>query len=195
MSQEYDFLSDTKKTRSIDIKMVKYVFFYLGNDLFGILADLINQVQYANKIYTVPRVPKYIVGVTTLRDEINTIVHLKNRLGLENFPTLNDENLIIYVNIKNKVIGLLVDNVKGIQSVSETDIKENFGQNLATSVNQVFLEGIIIIEEDIAMIINLNTISSKYEAKELEQNENYEDFLISYDNVELQELNSVKELE
>lgn len=195
MSQEFDILSDTKKTRSIDIKMVKFVFFYLGNDLFGISAESINQVQYADKIYPIPRVPKYIVGLTALRDEINTIVHLKNRLGLENFPTLNDENLIIYVSIQNKVIGLLVDKIMGLKSLPETDIKQNFGQDFANSVKQVFLQGLIAIEDDIAMIINLNAVSSKYETTELKQNENYEDSLLSYDNVELQELNSVKEIE
>ena len=51
MASDFDILTETTITDSKDIKLAKFVLFNLDQDLFGISADFVNQVQFTSKIY------------------------------------------------------------------------------------------------------------------------------------------------
>ena len=103
--------------------------FFLGEEQYAIDAVYVKSVNDQttwSRIYPIPCVPSYLLGVINLRSDIISILDLKDYFGL---PTseMNDETRIMVVDFPYEEgqlqVGFLVDKVEGIVPISRDKIQ------------------------------------------------------------------------
>jgi purine-binding chemotaxis protein CheW len=82
--------------------------FRLGEAVFGIDAQQIQEVARVGKLTQVRHAPSYVIGIRNLRGHIITVIDLRIRLGLGSVQA-GPESRILIVERLGEPIGLLVD--------------------------------------------------------------------------------------
>ncbi|MGN6393288.1 MAG: chemotaxis protein CheW [Gemmatimonadales bacterium] len=95
--------------------------FGLGREEFGIPVTQVREVIRVADITRVPHAPAHVRGVANLRGRILAVVDLRSRLGLpEVEPT--PRSRIVVVDLRGRVLGLLVDAVSQVTKVPEASV-------------------------------------------------------------------------
>jgi purine-binding chemotaxis protein CheW len=153
----------------------KFVLFTLGEDCFGVPVEQVAQVTDFERVYRVPGTPKYVLGVMNLRGNIITLINLKKRLQLGDEKPKEGEGQVIFVDVMNHLMGMVVDKVVSLVSIPLEAIKEEL-ELISTKIDMEFLKGAAAIEEGILVLLNLDMVLSEYEVEEIVQyREKFED--------------------
>jgi purine-binding chemotaxis protein CheW len=95
--------------------------FGLAREEFGIPVTQVREVIRVADITRVPHAPAHVRGVANLRGRILAVVDLRSRLGLpEAEPT--PRSRIVVVDLRGRVLGLLVDAVSQVTKVPEASV-------------------------------------------------------------------------
>ena len=121
------------------------VTFCLEDDWYGLDTNLIQEVIVVGDITTVHHAPDYVRGISNLRGKIVTILDLNLKLGLPKHQ-LSSESRILIVPWMNEQVGLLVDSVADVVSLSRSQI-ESLPSNIKDEISQ-FLGGVYYLAEE-----------------------------------------------
>src|SRR5512147_3059663 len=125
--------------------------FQLGAEEYAVMVDDVREVLKLRELTDVPNTPEYILGVTSLRGTMLTVIDLGRRLGLA--PGVRDERArIIVASPDEEDVGLLVDRVTGVLKIMAEAIKpppENVEQGAE------FLRGIIRKDDRLVILLDL----------------------------------------
>lgn len=158
------FFDQAKKTK-------QFVLFTINEHLFGVPVEQVSSVQNFDRLYEVPGVPDYVLGVTNIRGRVITLINLKKRLKLEVDDSENYSGHIIFIEIGEQTVGMLVDRVLSLKSVPLEYLKEDLDL-INTKIDTDFLKGAASMNEDekyIVILLNLDRVLSEYEIKEITQ--------------------------
>lgn len=147
-----------KTQSSEESKYLQLISFSLGGEDYAIELMYLQEVLKNQSVIRVPGSPFYLKGILNLRGKIVTIVDLRKRLG---FPDQEEQNLmrIIIVLVKERSIGLLVDEVNEIFQIAKKQIIPP-PQGLST-INRKFIKNLGKKTEESTIIIpNLEQILS-----------------------------------
>jgi purine-binding chemotaxis protein CheW len=130
--------------------------FYLSGTLCGI--D-INQVQEVNEdlnITQVPLSPDYVEGIMNLRGQIVTIINQGLKLGLSR-TKIGPESRVVIVNSKEEQIGVLVDKVTDVITISRAEIADSPAN--INGIQGKFFDGIFHTENNELMaLLNIEEV-------------------------------------
>jgi len=103
-----------------------FLSFALNNEIFCINLKYVKEITKLNlvNLRLVPCVPEFICGIINLRGEFITIVDIKYFLQITRTP-VSDKTKIIVVSISDIQIGILVEEVFGIENISTEKININ----------------------------------------------------------------------
>lgn len=118
----------------------KYVIFNLGEQKYGIRLACINGIEQTYNIIPVPKTAECIQGIIHLRDMVIPVYDLKCRFCIDSEAEYSNRQLLI-AETEGMKVGFEADNVIGIVSVSEENIK--LVPFVATNENTGYLENII----------------------------------------------------
>lgn len=93
--------------------------FTLAGDPYAIPVEWVREIVRMRAITPMPRVPREILGVISLRGEIVQVLDLRRRLGLDARPATRTSRIIVLHGDQGAVTGLLVDSVREVLRVSE----------------------------------------------------------------------------
>ena len=99
----------------------KYVTFKSGNEHFGIKIEYVNEIIGYQDITEVPECEDYIKGLINLRGKIIPVIDVRLRFKQEPF-TYNDRTCIIVLNVKDLVVGLIVEEIAEVVEITEGNI-------------------------------------------------------------------------
>lgn len=134
-----------------------------------VLMRLQSMVFYEQKkfeIHKVPGLPKFIEGVINLRGEVNYILNLGIKFGLQE-TKLTDESKFIMLNIGDFVAGCIVDEVTDIVSLADEDLQP--APAFLSTLNTKYLKGIGRVGERMIIILNPEEILSAEESEMIEK--------------------------
>lgn len=103
----------------------------------------------------IPQSPSFVLGVINLRGKVLPIIDLASRLG---FPMSDPtaRHAIIVAQIGVHVVGLLVEGVSDIFTVSEDDIQPT--PDVASEMAKRFVRGVIPMEGRLISIIAMGSV-------------------------------------
>lgn len=113
--------------------------FLIHDALFGIDANLVQEVVQVKKLTIVHHAPQYVKGVMNLRGQVVTIIDLGEKLDLGQV-TENEKNRILIVQWKQEYIGVLVENVTEVIQIENEMIKPPPGN--VHGVQNIFISGV-----------------------------------------------------
>jgi purine-binding chemotaxis protein CheW len=143
---------DPSKT---DPEIRELIAFRVGKQEFSINIMSVREIRGWTTATMLPKAPRYIRGVINLRGAVLPIIDFAVRLGLPSTePTAR--NVIIVVQIHQKQIGLLVDAVSDILTLSSSKIQPTPDISSDTVTN--FLRGLIPVDGRMISLISLDNV-------------------------------------
>jgi len=112
-----------EKTMEIeeDTQKGKYLTFLLGKEAYAIEIKFVTEIIGIQPITEVPELPVYVKGIINLRGKIIPVMDV--RLRFKKKPVdYNDRTCVIVIDVLNISVGLIVDNVSEVLSISDENI-------------------------------------------------------------------------
>ncbi len=129
--------------------------FYLGDALWGVPIDQIDEINRYVEFTPVPHAPAWVRGVINLRGDVVTVIDLRSVLGLEPIEVAASTRNVI-VSSAGEHIGLLVDRIADVVSARSDQVTAPPANVGATDGR--FLRGVYPMEHDLLLILDVETV-------------------------------------
>ena len=141
------------------------VIFELANESYGINIAVVESIIKMQAITQLPQTPAYVKGVINLRGSVLPVIDLRSRFVLEAREHTRQTRIII-VTMGNIKVGVTVDGVSEVLRVSDELIEPL--PPMVSSVNSVFLKGIVRFEDRLIILLELDKVLDINEQQALE---------------------------
>ncbi len=133
----------------------KKLTFELLDASYGIEITKVREIIEMRDIIPVPRTPDFILGVMNLRGTIIPVLDLRMIFAL---PLGEDDRevRIVVVEMEDREMGLVVDRVRGVLDIEESQIEDSpdYGEGL----NTAFVRGMAKTEGGVTALLDLDAI-------------------------------------
>lgn len=162
-------LLDSDSIISSDDSHEQYLTFLLAGEEYGVDILRVQEIKGWDNATRIPNTPSYVQGVINLRGTIVPIIDLRMRFNLEKLeygPTTVVVVLRVESENKNRTMGIVVDGVSDVYSVSEGELKSapEFGDD----VNAEFVKGLATIDEKMVIMLNIDKLLNSRELNVLD---------------------------
>lgn len=107
---------------SVNDKLLnKYVTFRSGNEYFALQIKYVREIIVYQEITQIPESEDYIKGLINLRGKIIPVIDVRIRFKQE-AAEYTDRTCIMIINVKDTVVGLIVDQVAEVVEIKPEDI-------------------------------------------------------------------------
>lgn len=129
--------------------------FRTGNQDFGVEVVSVREIRGWTPATPLPHAPDFLRGVINLRGIVLPIVDLAVRLGFpQSEPTAR--HAIIVTQLKEQIVGLLVDGVSDILTIELEKIQPT--PDLASNLARSYVRGVIPIEGRMIGLLDLGAV-------------------------------------
>ena len=135
--------------------------FRTGDQEFCVDIMSVREIRGWSPATPLPQTPDYMKGVINLRGAVLPIMDLAARLGLP-ATVPSERSVIIVVQVVDRLVGLLVDAVSDILSISPDQIQPT--PDVACDQVKTFVRGLITIEERMISEIAVERLLPEIEA-------------------------------
>ncbi len=139
-----------KQTNSAEI--TQYIVVKIGREQYGVNIKYIQNIVRMQGITRVPKAPYHIKGVINLRGEIIPVMSIRIRFGLE-AEVYSTNTRIIIVKISGQAIGLIVDEVKEVVEIPDSNIQSVLRETNDEKANYIL--GVGKVKDDLITLLNL----------------------------------------
>lgn len=157
-------------SEQVNLKINSYLTFKLGDELFASNVSKVLNILELVKITKVPRAPEYMTGVINLRGAVLPVIDTRIKFGMTATEyTKNTCILVLNVDIEGEEInvGALVDSVQEV--IEATDAQIQPPPSIGVKFKSKFIDGMIKVEDQFIMLLNLDKIFSADEAVMLKE--------------------------
>lgn len=151
-----------------DAQKDKYVTFKSGSEYFGIKIEYVNEIIVYQEITEIPETEDYIKGLINLRGKIIPVVDARIRFRQEPFE-YNDRTCIIVLNVKNLVVGLIVEKIAEVVEITEGNIVPNPKIGKADKSQNKYVYGIGRVGDKVKLLLNPEKLLNDEDTALLEQ--------------------------
>lgn len=129
--------------------------FRIGDQEFCVDIMSVREIRGWTPATSLPHSPGYVLGVINLRGAVLPIVDLSQRLGMKPAdPTAR--HVIIVAQMRHKVVGLLVDAVSDILTVTDDIIQPT--PEVSSELDKSFARGVLAVEGRMICLIELEAL-------------------------------------
>jgi purine-binding chemotaxis protein CheW len=149
-----------KSGASAKAKEGKYLTFVLGHEEYGLEILKVREIISVMEITEVPQVPAFIKGVINLRGKVIPIIDLRLKFGMSAIEYTR-ETCIIVVNVRELLLGIVVDTVAEVLDIIEKDIDPppTFGGAIKTD----FILGMGKVKGKVKILLDIDKVLSSEE--------------------------------
>ena len=145
---------------SMDSK--QYIVVELGNEQYGIDIQYIDNIVRMQRITRVPKAEAFFKGVINLRGEVLPVMSLRKKFGIDDDAITNASRIIIVKINGQYPVGILVDAVKEVISLSDSKI-ERAVQGVSSD-KTMYLNGIGKYNNELISLLNIDSVIGVHEA-------------------------------
>jgi purine-binding chemotaxis protein CheW len=136
--------------------------FRVGDQEFCVNVMAVREIRGWTPVTPLPHSPPYLMGVINLRGAVLPIMDLSHRLGMRPAqPTAR--HVIIVAQVKKKIVGLLVDAVSDILTVSDQHIQPT--PEVSSDLERLYARGILAIDRRMICLIELGALLNDAESE------------------------------
>ncbi|KQV68392.1 chemotaxis protein CheW [Rhizobium sp. Root1220] len=136
--------------------------FRIGAQEFCVNVMSVREIRGWTPATPMPHSPAYVKGVLNLRGAVLPIVDLSARLGMP-ATVPSARHVIIVAQVNRKVVGLLVDAVSDILTVTEENVQPT--PEIASELQRQFARGILAIDQRMICLLELEAIFPETESE------------------------------
>lgn len=136
--------------------------FRISDQEFCVNVMSVREIRGWTQATTLPNTPAYMMGVINLRGAVLPIVDLSARLGMKKSePTAR--HVIIVAQVSTRVIGLLVEAVSDIITVTQDNIQPV--PEVSSDLERQYARGILAIDKRMICMIELGALFPEQESE------------------------------
>lgn len=146
-----------------DTQKGKFLTFSLGDEFYGIDIIYVTEIVGIQDITQVPELPEFIKGIINLRGKIIPVMDARIKFKKESIK-YNDRTCIIVIDVLDISMGIIVDVVSEVLSISDDNIVPP--PNIITS-GRKYIKSIGKNGDNITLILDCEKLLSDEEINEL----------------------------
>lgn len=147
------------ETKEIETK--QYIVVQIGSERYGIDIGYIDNIVRMQKITRVPKAQTYFKGIINLRGEIVPVMSIRRKMGLEDDVFTNSTRIIILKLEEKGAIGVIVDEVCEVVTLSVEEIDKSTIKS--NTVKDNFINGIGKNGEQLISLFEISAIVDERE--------------------------------
>ena len=151
------------KTKAGELQIVS---FQVDDKTYAVEISKIVEIIYYRGAMSLPQSPEFIEGVVDLRGTVIPVLDLKKRLRLSSKIT-GSPNHILVVRFGDKMVGIVVDEVKEVIRIEEAQIQSP--QTFIKAGSSKHLLGVCKVHEQLIFILSMDTLLSDNEQAQLRE--------------------------
>jgi purine-binding chemotaxis protein CheW len=139
------------------INTLEYLAFRLGEEEYGIDIQTVQELRGYDTVTRIANAPDFIKGVVNLRGIIVPIIDMRIKFNLGT-PTYDQFTVVIILNIGSRVVGMVVDSVSDVITLTPEQIKP--APEMGAALNTEYLTGMGAIDERMLILVDINKLMS-----------------------------------
>lgn len=128
--------------------------FRLDENYFGIDIKKVREIMKLMPITKLPSSAPFLRGVINVRGKIVPVIDTRMKIGMEHQEATKESRLLL-VEKEEKVVGLLVDEVSEVMTISEEDIEPLNNTEADVGYSSV-ITGIIKLDNQMIMLLDID---------------------------------------
>ncbi len=141
------------------------VVFVMEKEEFACGINSVREVLKMIRVTPLPRSLDFVEGVINMRGDVIPVIDLRRRFGLPEAER-TDESRIIIVEVEERMVGLIVDSVREVLSLSNQQIQE--APNQVAGEKTDLITGVGKVDDRMLIILDLDRILTSEEQLALE---------------------------
>lgn len=133
----------------------EFLVFTLGDEEYGIDILKVQEIRGYDQVTRIANTPSFIKGVTNLRGVIVPIVDLRIKFNQEDVD-YNDNTVVIVLNLGQRVVGIVVDGVSDVLSLTSDQIRP--APEFAVTLSTEYLTGLGALGERMLILVNIEKL-------------------------------------
>ena len=143
----------------IAVSSKQFIVVKIDNEQFGINIEYVDNIVRMQKITRVPKAQHYFKGVINLRGEIIPVMSIRLKSNLTDDVYTDKTRIIILKPEQQAVIGMLVDEVKEVVTLEESEIEKIVADNNADEKTS-YINGIGKSKGELISLLNIQGVIS-----------------------------------
>jgi len=142
-------------TTTLERGSQQYITFLLDDRQYGLEIFKIREIRGYSPITPIPNVPAHVRGVMNLRGTVLPVIDLRMKFHLPTV-TYNNFTVIVIANVGEKLVGLLVDAVHDVLTISLDSLRP--APDFGASVDTRFINGVFPVKDHLVVALNLEEL-------------------------------------
>ncbi|QUT13988.1 chemotaxis protein CheW [Rahnella inusitata] len=138
----------------------EFLIFTLGDEEYGIDILKVQEIRGYDQVTRIANTPAFIKGVTNLRGVIVPILDLRVKFAQENV-IYNENTVVIVLNFVNRVVGIVVDGVSDVLSLTQDQILP--APEFAVTMSTEYLTGLGSLGDRMLILVDIEKLLSSEE--------------------------------
>ncbi|TLU69376.1 chemotaxis protein CheW [Enterobacter sp. MF024] len=133
----------------------EFLVFTLGDEEYGIDILKVQEIRGYDQVTRIANTPDFIKGVTNLRGVIVPIVDLRVKFS-QGDVEYDDNTVVIVLNLGQRVVGIVVDGVSDVLSLTAEQIRP--APEFAVTLSTEYLTGLGALEDRMLILVNIEKL-------------------------------------
>lgn len=138
----------------------EFLVFTLGDEEYGIDILKVQEIRGYDQVTRIANTPTFIKGVTNLRGVIVPIIDLRIKFSQPDVE-YNDNTVVIVLNLVQRVVGIVVDGVSDVLSLTQEQIRP--APEFAVSMSTEYLTGLGALGERMLILVDIEKLLNSEE--------------------------------
>jgi len=138
----------------------EFLVFTLGDEEYGIDILKVQEIRGYDQVTRIANTPEFIKGVTNLRGVIVPIIDLRIKFAQPGVE-YNDNTVVIVLNLEHRVVGIVVDGVSDVLSLTQDQIRP--APEFAVTMSTEYLTGLGALGERMLILVDIEKLLSSEE--------------------------------
>lgn len=138
------------------VKTIQYIVVNIGNEKYGIDISYVDNIVRMQKITRVPKAQVYFKGIINLRGEVVPVMSIRTKMSLPDDVITNTSRIIILKIEEKGLLGIIVDEVSEVVTLSENEID-------VVARKDSFISGVGKKGGNLISLLDINTVIEEKE--------------------------------
>ncbi|MCE0490716.1 chemotaxis protein CheW [Pantoea sp. Mb-10] len=138
----------------------EFLVFTLGDEEYGIDILKVQEIRGYDQVTRIANTPEFIKGVTNLRGVIVPIIDLRVKFSQPDVD-YNENTVVIVLNLVQRVVGIVVDGVSDVLSLTQDQIRP--APEFAVTMSTEYLTGLGALGERMLILVDIEKLLSSDE--------------------------------
>ncbi|WP_017879701.1 chemotaxis protein CheW [Janthinobacterium sp. CG3] len=148
------------KTAGTALAALEFLAFTLGDEEYGIDIQKVQELRGYDAVTRIANAPAFIKGVVNLRGVIAPIIDMRIKFNLGD-PTYDQFTVVIILNIAGRVMGMVVDSVSDVITLTAEQIKP--APEMGGALDTDYLIGLGTLDQRMLILVDIGKLMSSSE--------------------------------